>query len=210
MRSKTAATVAVAALLLVSCGPTEDGDEDTNGYYSDDEDEGGDEANATPAGDTEAVTVEGDFEPYGEDVTAVTYDEGLVPTGGEVEVNITPEENGTRFELDVDGLEPDYEFGAHLHTDPCGSHPEDSGPHYQDELDPEQPSTDPAYANPENEVWLDFTTDEDGDAESETQVEWLVRPGEAASIVIHEEHTSHEPGSAGQAGDRLACVNVPL
>ncbi|WP_236538760.1 superoxide dismutase family protein [Spiractinospora alimapuensis] len=206
MRIIPAASAAVAALALMSCGGT-GGDGNDNGGYGAGEEE---PTAAAPVDADESLAIEAAFEPYGDDATAVTYDEGLVPNGSEVDVTVTPTQDSTQFSLEVDDLEPDREYGAHLHTDQCGSHPDDSGPHYQDELDPEQPSTDPTYANPDNEVWLDFTTDDDGDAESETEVNWHVRTGEAQSIVIHADHTSHEPGAAGQAGDRLACVNVPL
>ncbi|GAA4804535.1 hypothetical protein GCM10023353_03860 [Tomitella cavernea] len=63
-------------------------------------------------------------------------------------------------------MQPGRDFGAHAHTKPCGPEPSDSGPHYQNVQDPaataDSPSTDPAYANPQNEVWLDFTTDGSG------------------------------------------------
>ena len=36
-----------------------------------------------------------------------------------------------------------------------------AGPTFQNVVDPVQPSVDPAYANPENEIWLDFRTDDD-------------------------------------------------
>lgn len=205
MRSKYAATVAVAAFLLVACGGNGDDDNGDNGDQSDD-----DAHSTQEEGATDDLSIEADFEPYGENVTAVTYDEELVSTEGEVDLEIIPGDGSTQFHLEVDDLEPERDYGAHIHTDMCGEDPDDAGPHYQDDPDPEQPSTDPTYANSDNEVWLDFTTDDDGEAESATEVDWLVRSGEAGSLVIHAEHTSHEEGSAGEAGDRLACVNVPL
>ena len=70
------------------------------------------------------------------------------------------------------------------------------------------PSTDPKYANPENEVWLDFQTDAKGDATVASTVPFKFRAGEANAVVIHANHTATEPGKAGTAGDRLACITA--
>lgn len=161
------------------------------------------------------VTESSTFEPAPAEETGVTYDEDAVPAGAEFTVtSTTTNEDGTEVTLEVDGLEAEREFGAHVHTDPCGDAPEDSGPHYQDEEDPDvaesEDSTDPDYANPENEVWLDFTTDDTGAASAEHTVDWQPREGEANSIVLHEEHTATEEDEAGTAGDRLACITVEL
>ncbi|WP_123788487.1 superoxide dismutase family protein [Phytoactinopolyspora halophila] len=147
-------------------------------------------------------------EPFDEDAVAVTYDEGALPAGSDVELTASSTGDGSTYTLVLDSVQADRDFGAHLHTDPCGQEPEDSGPHYQDEPDPEQPSTDPEYANPENEVWLDLTTDGAGHGESEATVDWLPRSGEANSVVLHQRHTATAEGEAGAAGDRLGCVNV--
>ena len=49
-----------------------------------------------------------------------------------------------------------------------------AGPHFQNQVDPAaapgKPSTDPAYANPQNEIWLDLRTDGDGDGGSRVEV----------------------------------------
>jgi Cu-Zn family superoxide dismutase len=152
------------------------------------------------------------FMPPGEGGGALTYDETAVPEGATADVQVRVEDEETSVQFTGTGLEPDRDFGAHVHTQPCGDDPADAGPHYQNEVDPaateDEPSTDHAYANPENEVWLDFTTDEDGNAVSTADVAWLFRDGEAQSLVLHEEHTSTEHGEAGTAGDRLACVTV--
>ncbi|GAB3206710.1 superoxide dismutase family protein [Marinactinospora thermotolerans] len=160
---------------------------------------------------TEPGAVTGDFQSYSEDATAVTYDPEAVPEGASVNVSVTSKgAPPTIVTMGISGLQPDRDYGAHVHTKPCGAAPDDSGPHYQNEEDPQQPSTDPKYANPDNEIWLDFTTDADGSADASASVDWVPRQGEANSIVIHAEHTHTEPGHAGQAGDRLACINVPL
>jgi len=147
-----------------------------------------------------------------EGVGAVTYDETAVPEGATSDVQVRVQDGGTYVQFTGTSLEADRDFGAHVHTEPCGAEPEDAGPHYQNDPDPaasgDEPSSDPAYANPENEVWLDFTTDEGGSAQSSATVDWEFREGEAQSLVLHEQHTMTGHGEAGTAGDRLACVTV--
>ena len=152
------------------------------------------------------------FLPPGEGTGAITYDETAVPEGATSDVQVREQDGQTSVRFTGTGLEADRDFGAHVHTRPCGEDPADAGPHYQNEVDPaateDEPSTDPEYANPENEVWLDFTTDESGNAVSEATVDWEFREGEARSLVLHEHHTNTGEGEAGTAGDRLACVSV--
>ncbi|GAB3457823.1 superoxide dismutase family protein [Actinophytocola sediminis] len=138
----------------------------------------------------------------------VTYDPDRVPAGGSMTVTEFAEDDRTGVGLSVSGLQPNRDYGAHVHTSPCGNLPEDAGPHYQHLPDPVQPSTDPAYANQDNEVWLDFTTDETGHATASAKQDWRFRQGGANSVVLHDKHTSTEPGHAGEAGDRLACFTV--
>jgi Cu-Zn family superoxide dismutase len=66
------------------------------------------------------------------------------------------------------------------------------------------PSADPAFANPDNEIWLDFTTDATGAAIALTTVDWTFTGRQARSVVIHEHRTQH----GGAAGARVACLNV--
>ncbi|OLT46340.1 superoxide dismutase [Saccharomonospora sp. CUA-673] len=154
----------------------------------------------------------GTFGPYTDGATATTYDEELVPSGAHASVfSLSADGPGTTTKLAVRGLVPDRHYGAHVHDHPCGADGADAGPHYQHELDPNQPSTDPEYANPDNEVWLDFTTSAHGNGFAKSHVDWPYdderRPG---SVIIHEHHTSTHPGEAGEAGERLACINVDL
>src|SRR5690606_37529546 len=107
-------------------------------------------------------------------------------------------------------LHGDHDYGAHMHTDPCGADPDDSAPHYQDRKDPEQPSTDPRYANHDNEVWLDLRTDSPGDGDADTDVHRTARPDEYGALVRPAQHTMTAHGRAGTAGDRLACADVEL
>ncbi|MFE7072467.1 superoxide dismutase family protein [Streptomyces sp. NPDC057620] len=130
---------------------------------------------------------------------AVTYDgTGLVPPAAWIEVSQRSEERGrTTVALRVTGLKAGHAYGVHVHRDPCGAEPAAAGGHYQ-----HRPSTDPAAANPENEVWLDFTADDRGEGGASVRHDWNFRRGEAASVVLHA-----EPGGAGA---RLACFTVPF
>jgi Cu-Zn family superoxide dismutase len=154
------------------------------------------------------VAVSRTFEaPPGGD--AVTYNQELVPVGARA--SVTAEEGGgrTTVGLEVAGLQPNRRYGAHAHAKPCGAEGTDAGPHFQLQQDPVSPSVDPAYANPENEIWLDFETDAAGAGEATTTVAWdFPADRRAQSVIIHAMPTSTEPGKAGTAGDRAACITV--
>ncbi|WP_431033138.1 superoxide dismutase [Streptomyces sp. P6-2-1] len=132
---------------------------------------------------------------------ALTYKPSLVPAGAGVEVEQRTEGEGTRVTLRVTGLKAGHRYGAHVHTGVCGTDPAAAGGHYQHEKDPAQPSTDPDYANPRNEVWLDVTADTLGNGTATAAHPWDFRPGEARSVVLHE---------AAGATERVACVSVPF
>jgi superoxide dismutase, Cu-Zn family len=149
-----------------------------------------------------------DFAPYWPGSPGVTYDEALVPVGSDATVRVRPVRDRTVVRLRVRDLVPGREYGAHVHQNPCGATGDAAGPHYQHVPDPVQPSVDPAYANPRNEIWLDFTTDRSGDATVSSTVDWQFTDRHAGSVVIHAEHTHTGPGHAGTAGTRLACVTV--
>ena len=137
------------------------------------------------------------------------YDEAVVPK--DARVWAVPVELGqsTTVLLLATGLRPGRPYGAHVHQDPCGLQPQDAGPHTQDVPDPVQPSVDPAYANPRNEVWLDFTTDAAGNGLSLTTVPWKLSAKKASSVVLHAEKTQAGAGHAGMAGARAACIGLP-
>lgn len=156
----------------------------------------------------------GTFAAWAADQTAITYDPALVPIGASALVTVSPAVVDTMVQLDVEGLLPSRAYGAHLHTNVCGAKGDDAGPHYQHHQDPKAaaspPSVDPSFANPSNELWLDFTTDVAGTASVSTTVSWRfdqVKP--PRSLVIHAEHTKTAPGKAGTAGTRLACLTLP-
>ena len=141
-------------------------------------------------------------------VTAGSYVYGnALPAGARAMVHAAATGSGkTVVTLHVFGLEPNREYGAHAHRNACGASPLDAGGHFQHEIGG---ATDPAYANPQNEIWLDVTTDADGNGASQATVDWTFAPdNRARSVVLHDHHTATEPGAAGTAGARLACLTV--
>jgi Cu-Zn family superoxide dismutase len=107
--------------------------------------------------------------------------------------------------LHVQGFAPDQEYGAHAHVAGCGTAPADPLGHLQHV---QGTATDPAFANPDNEIWLDFTTDELGNGSARAKVPWVFTDRRAESVVIHAEHTHTGPSDSGVAGPRLACLDV--
>ena len=146
-------------------------------------------------------------------VLPLAPDPDLVPPGSAARVDAWYLPSGhTVVILRVRGLVPGREYGAHAHSAACGSTGALAGPHFQYSPDPVTPSTSPAYANADNEIWLDFTTDSKGRGWAIAVQDWQPsadrRP---ASVVIHLEHThdgSDPTLPAGTAGARLACLNV--
>jgi superoxide dismutase, Cu-Zn family len=140
---------------------------------------------------------------------AFTYDPARVPVGARATVKAEATDASTRTTLTVDGLNPNSTYGAHAHAKPCGPTGDAAGPHFQRNQDPVTPSVDPAYANPTNEIWLDLTTDARGAGTATSTVGWnFPADRRAMSVVIHEKATMTEPGKAGTAGSRPACVDV--
>lgn len=133
-----------------------------------------------------------------------------VPAGAAARVQAVATASGkTVVTLHVRGLAPDTAYGAHAHVNTCGPTGAAAGPHYQDVVAPAGHAADVAYANPDNEIWLDLTTDDDGNGAAQTVVDWQFRPGGANSVVVHSQSTATGPdGSAGTAGPRLACLSV--
>lgn len=138
---------------------------------------------------------------------AVTYDEALVPAGARAGVTSVGDAESTTVMLEVSGLRPDRQYGSHTHTMPCGADGMAAGPHFQHEQDPVSPSVDPAFANAGNEIWLDFKTDASGASTATSTVLWTFTDDRRAkSVIIHSMQTATEPGKAGTAGDRIACI----
>ncbi|WP_132992891.1 superoxide dismutase family protein [Gordonia zhaorongruii] len=218
---RTALIAGTAVLALAAAGCADDSaPESSPGQTSASGGSGGANPSAGPNSesgdskpdDTATFSVPGSSNGGDDDNTAFTYDEAAVPVGATATVDEEDDNGKTTVTLNANGLAPNRGFGVHVHTKPCGPEPSDSGPHYQNKIDPaatpESSSTDPAYANPQNEVWLDLTSDAQGAAHASSTVNWEFRDGEANSVVLHEEHTMTAPGHAGSAGDRLACVDV--
>lgn len=139
----------------------------------------------------------------------ITYDPALVPVGAQATVTAATRDGGETVTLELRGLLPDRRYGAHVHTKPCGPKGDAAGPHFQFDVDPVQPSVDPKYANSSNEVWLDLTTDRSG-AGTATATTAKVFPADRRpkSVIVHAMPTATDPGKAGTAGARAACVDV--
>jgi len=127
--------------------------------------------------------------------------------GVEAAVHETVTGNGTTIvTLHLSGFGPAAEgrtFGAHAHVNPCGSVGTDAGPHYT------HPVAAPTLE--EREIWLDFTVNPGGEAHAKATRNWTIVPTQfapygARSVIIHALATS----TAGVAGARLACIDVPF
>ncbi|GAA2074075.1 superoxide dismutase family protein [Actinomadura alba] len=163
----------------------------------------------TPSRVAQVAFTSATFEKYQRNADAITYKPELLPAGADATVLSTSRPEGrTTVLLTVQGLRPGQKYGAHVHEKSCGPRGEDAGPHFQNVPDPKQPSVNPAYANPRNEIWLDFTTDKAGNATAVSTVPWRFTDRHPRSIVVHSQHTQTHAGHAGAAGERLGCVNV--
>lgn len=143
----------------------------------------------------------------------VTYNPTLAPVGASLTASLTPSEHSTVAMLMVTGLLPNRGYAVHAHTKACGLTGEDAGPHYQDRIDPaatpQAPSVNPEYANPRNEIWLDVRTNAEGSGTSRVTVPFIFADRTPGSIVVHEATTTAtDPGHAGTAGARLACLTL--
>ena len=114
-------------------------------------------------------------------------------------------DGGTIVTLRVKGLPPNREFGSHVHMLACSNNK--AGGHYQNNPAPTGGNTS-QYANPENEVWLDFTTDDHGHGKARAKVAWTFRADGANAVIIHDHETTESDPGAGTAGAKLACLDV--
>jgi Cu-Zn family superoxide dismutase len=189
--------VCSATVLLAGCG-------------GDQPESGNDQPGAPPRNQAHhAKQTSGTFADFQPNAKAITYNPAQVPAGARIDVSSARAEDTSKVTIRVSGLQPNRDYGAHVHTKPCGAKGDDAGPHYQEKADPVRPSVDPAYANPRNEVWLDFHTDAQGNGTATAEGDWTLATREdAKSVVIHETPTHHEPGKAGTAGGRLSCVTA--
>ena len=125
-----------------------------------------------------------------------------IPDTAEAAVHLVVGADGrTIVTLHVTGLPAGRSFAAHLHRDGCATG--FGGPHYQ------APTGTPAgNADPEHEVWLDFTANAAGNARSLAVVPFEVLPG-ARSVIIHQGDDTG-PGGVVVPSQRLACLDVTI
>lgn len=133
-----------------------------------------------------------------------------VPAGARAKVHsVTTPEGRTLVTLTVTGMRANETYGAHAHTAGCGLDVKGAG-HWQKVPLPAGATNSPAHANPQNEIWLDLTTNAAGNGTAKAVVDWPFSPAAAPrSVIIHADHTNTgaaEPKKAGTAGDKLACL----
>lgn len=143
---------------------------------------------------------------------AWTYNADQLPAGARLAVTaVYPSGGSTIVTLHLTGAEASREYGAHAHKAACTAVSTEALGHFQyaPNPDPLNP-TDPNYANPSNEIWLDIHTNAAGNGHAKAVVPWQADASRPMSVVIHEAHTATAPGTAGTAGARLGCMTVPF
>ncbi len=133
-------------------------------------------------------TVTGTFEPLVETPSAYKNVSG--------EADLTRADGKTTIAISVDGLAPDTEYMAHLHTGGC-TDTDPGGAHFK--FDPEGGDM------PPNEIHLSFTSNADGSGKAEVTGDQEVPAGEAGSIVLH---LADGAMAAGQGGQQFAALFV--
>jgi superoxide dismutase, Cu-Zn family len=202
--------ICTAAALLAGCsgeqGATPPGEQQSSQEHGQHQTASPEQGNQQSASAKQSSST---YQVYQPGANAVTYNQELVPVGAKVNLSSERVNGHSKITVSVSGLQPNRDYGAHVHTKPCGATGDDAGPHFQEKADPVKPSVDPAYANPQNEVWLDFHTDAQGNGTATAEGNWSFDTRQdAQSFVIHESHTHSEPGKAGTAGARLACLTA--
>ena len=150
-------------------------------------------AASTAAAHGNGVKAKGDLilfsNPYGDNRSNPIGD------GATAKVHSVDTDHGsTTVTLHVKGLPANRTFGAHVHLLACNDNK--AGGHYRNHPN--------APASPDNEIWLDFTTNHAGNGQARTTVPFVIRSGEANAVVIHD----HETDANGVAGAKLACLDV--
>jgi Cu-Zn family superoxide dismutase len=148
---------------------------------------------------------------------AYTYNPAVAPVGAHLSVLMTPSDESTNAELTVSGLVPNRGYAVEANTNACSPNPAAEGPHYQNRIDPtvsptsisQATSTNPDYANPRNEIWLDVRTDATGSGTSRTTVPFVFTDRGPGSVVIHDAAaTAAGPGQVGNGGAPIACLSL--
>ncbi|MPY77121.1 MAG: superoxide dismutase [Actinophytocola sp.] len=195
-KSPVLLAVAAAGLLATACGSGEGAVEPTE--------------QVTP--EPHSLSHDGTLAVPGKATDGFTYDTKLAPVGTEMAIDMRSFKGKSTFGLKVSGLLPNRGYAAHAHTENCGSNGDIAGPHFQHKPVPKNASdTDPKYANPNNEIWLDLRTDAKGNGSSEAKLPFAITDwSRPKSVVVHAaKKTSTAPGMAGEAGDRIACLTLP-
>jgi superoxide dismutase, Cu-Zn family len=114
-------------------------------------------------------------------------------------------------------LLPNRGYAVHANVNACSPNPAAEGPRYQNRVDPAvnptsitgETSTNPEYANSQNEVWLDVHTDAAGSGTSRTTVPFVFTDRGPGSIVVDDAmQTAPGQDQAGKGGARIACLSL--
>lgn len=144
---------------------------------------------------------------------AITYDPDLAPIGAAMTASIIPTSEGSRAQLTVLGLLPDRGYAVYAYDKPCGVSADAVGALFQNRPDPaatsSEPSTDPEYTNPDNEIWLDVRTDDAGAGTAATTIPFVLMDRVPGSLVVHDQmHTPRNPAQIGNIGPPIACLTL--
>lgn len=144
---------------------------------------------------------------------AITYDTDLAPIGAAMTGTVIPTSEGSMAQLTVFGLLPNRGYAVYAYANACGASAGAAGRRFQNHLDPtatsQNPSSDPRYANPDNEIWLDVRTDIAGTGTSHTTVPYTLSDRVPGSLVVHDVvQTPAGPSEPRKAGDRIACLTL--
>lgn len=144
---------------------------------------------------------------------AITYDPDLAPIGAAMTATIIPTSEGSTAQLTVLGLLPDRGYAVYAYNKACGPTAGSAGTRFQNHLDPaatpSTPSTDPRYTNPDNEIWLDLRTDDDGTGTSATNIPFVLTDRVPRAFVVHDGmHTPRNSAQAADIGARIACLTL--
>lgn len=135
---------------------------------------------------------------------AISYNPELAPIGAAMTATVIPTSEGSLAELTVFGLLPSRSYVAYAYTKACGVTADAAGRRFQNHLDPaasaQARSTNPEYANPGNEIWLDVRTDAAGAGNSRATVPFALSDRTPGSFVVHD--------AEGKAGVRVACLTL--
>lgn len=169
------AALAVLAVAFGACGGSEAAEPAGGGEQAPSEDAG-------DAGHPDGRTASGPFELLS------GRPDGFDDLKGEAKM--VRSDRGTKASLELSGLEPDTDYAAHVHAEPCSE--EKGGPHFQ--FDPEGSNM------PPNEIHLGFTSDSEGRGMNSARNP-MEAPSEARSVVVHQK-------KSGGATPRIACADL--